>query len=195
MNVRNSYPVALVCVLCAVCVGAPLGAQKPRSEPSGHAKTSESQLVPCDSAWVTVLVVRHADRAGQADSLSAAGVKRAVDLAHVAAAAGVTAIYHSDTKRTRDTAAPLAAALGITPEVYPAKDMAALGQMIRNHYRETVLVVGHSNTVPMIVALGGGPTIAEIAEDTFDDLFVLRFHGCDMEQTTMVHLHYGAPTP
>jgi broad specificity phosphatase PhoE len=152
-------------------------------------------------------VVRHADRAGQADSLSAAGVVRARELAHVASHAGVTAIFTSDTRRTRDTAAPLAAVLGITPEVYPAKDMAALMTRIRRDQPgETVLVVGHSNTVPMIIAaagetfgLGGpgqkGPLPLDLSEDTYDDLFVLRVDACRMDPATVLHLRYGEPSP
>lgn len=85
------------------------------------------------------------------------GVVRAQALAHAAGLAGVTAVYHSDTNRTRDTAAPLARALGLTPVVYPANDVAGVvAQVFADHRGETVLVVGHSNPVPLIIAEAGG---------------------------------------
>jgi hypothetical protein len=62
------------------------------------AASAATATEPCDAPATTILVVRHADRAGQADSLSAAGVARADDLARVALTASVRAIYHSDAR-------------------------------------------------------------------------------------------------
>src|SRR5258708_37686179 len=67
-----------------------------------------------------LILVRHADKAAQpADDppLTAAGAKRAQDLAEALRPAGVTAIITTQLRRTRDTAQPLATALGIVPEV------------------------------------------------------------------------------
>jgi broad specificity phosphatase PhoE len=150
---------------------------------------------PCDAPATTILIVRHADRAGQADSLSEAGVARANDLARVALTANVRAIYHSDTRRTRDTAAPLAAALDIQPGQYPAKEITALiERILRDHAGQTVLIVGHSNTVNMIVAAAGGPTIPELDEKEFDGLFVVHVPPCQ-HTSTLTRLQYGAPSP
>src|SRR5262245_16539074 len=63
----------------------------------------------------TVLIVRHADRDGDKDALTAAGVARAQELVHVASKASVAAIYCTKTERSRKTAEPLAAALKLTP--------------------------------------------------------------------------------
>ena len=146
----------------------------------------------CDDA-TTLLVVRHADRAGKADSLSAAGVERARALVQVAARASVDAIYHSDTARTRLTAEPLAQAFGITPVELPGNDVDGLVQHVFDHHcGGTVVIVAHSNTVPLIVAAFGGPEMPPIAEDDFDDLFVLAVVG---RTATFVKLQYGAPTP
>lgn len=155
-----------------------------------------SQSDPCDGAATTILVVRHADRAGQADSLTTAGVWRAEILAHVAGAAGVKAIYHSDTRRTRQTAEPLAKELGLTPIVYTTKENDTLVERIfAEHEGETVLVVGHSNTVPTIIATAGGPKIADLPDDEFDKLFVVVVPACRRGVSTLVTLQYGAPSP
>src|SRR5215471_7959478 len=67
-----------------------------------------------------LVLVRHADKAAQpADDppLTTAGMKRAQDLATTLQDAGVTAIITTQLRRTRETAQPLATALGLTPEV------------------------------------------------------------------------------
>jgi broad specificity phosphatase PhoE len=151
---------------------------------------------PCDAPGTTIIVVRHADRAGTADSLSAAGVERAKTLIHATERANVKAIYHSDTRRTRDTAAPLATALGIKPQEYPAKEVDALAKRIlRDHAGQTVVVVGHSNTVPMIITAAGGPTVEDLSEAEYDRLFILHVEPCNKRPAPLVEIEFGAPSP
>jgi ketosteroid isomerase-like protein/broad specificity phosphatase PhoE len=151
---------------------------------------------PCERGATTILMVRHAERPGQADSITVAGSWRARALAHVAASAGVQAIYRSDTKRNQLTAEPVAAALGLTPVVYAAKDNDALVQRIfAEHEGGTVLVLGHSNTVPKIIAAAGGPTIPDLPDDEFDRLFVVVVPPCRRGAATLVQLQYGQPSP
>ena len=144
----------------------------------------------------TLLIVRHADRPENQDVLSPDGLARARALVHVGEKAGIVAIYHSDTNRARDTAAPLATALGITPEVYDAKDSASLiNDIFAAHRGERVLVVGHSNTVPQIIAAAGGPTLPDIDANEFDNLFVLTVCRCRRGFATLVNLQYGVQSP
>jgi len=144
-----------------------------------------------------VVLARHADRvAGQApDELSASGVARSQELAHALQKAGISAIIHSDTNRAAQTAAPVAAATGITPAVLPAKDFAAIASEVRSHPGATVLVVGHSNTVPAIVAALGGPQLPDLGDREFDDLLVLTLCRCNGRQARLLHLQYGALSP
>lgn len=151
---------------------------------------------PCDAPGTTIIVVRHADRAGTADSLSAAGAERAKTLIHVTERANVKAIYHSDTRRTRDTVTPLAAALGIKPVEYPAKEVDALAKRIlRDHAGQTVVVVGHSNTVPLIIAAAGGPAMEDLSEAEYDRLFILHAEPCNKGKATLVEIEYGSASP
>jgi hypothetical protein len=55
-----------------------------------------------------------------------------------------------------------------------------------------VLVVGHSTTVPLIIAALGGPRLPEICETVFDNLFVLVPATGKMQ---FVHSRYGAASP
>jgi len=137
------------------------------------------------AAQQTVIFVRHAERAdggagapsmdgAPADpSLSTAGDARAAKLATTLADAGIKGIYTSEFKRTKETAAPLASKLGLQVEVVPSKDYAALAAKVRTgHARDTVLVIGHSNTIPDAIKVFGGPDM-KIADDDYTGIYIL----------------------
>src|SRR6266404_5710460 len=126
------------------------------------------------TAQSTVFIVRHAEKADASKDpdLSEAGRARAEGLAKMLKDANITAIYTTEFKRTQQTAAPLAKALGITATTVPAKDTAALIAKLRGS-NSNALVVGHGNTVPdLIKALGISEPI-NIAENDYDNLFVV----------------------
>jgi len=151
---------------------------------------------PCDKSATTILVVRHAERAGDADSISAAGEWRAKALANVALNAGVKAIYCSDTRRNALTAVPVATALSLKPTVYPAKETKVLVDRIFNlNEGSVVLVIGHSNTVDDIIADAGGPKLEDLPEDEYDRLFVVVVPPCRRGASTLVELQYGNQSP
>jgi broad specificity phosphatase PhoE len=147
-----------------------------------------------------VLVVRHAERApGSGDvPLSEAGKTRARALAAVGTATGVQVIIHTQYQRTQQTAAPLAQALGLTPIVVGTQsDVAAhvrdVAAAARQHTGKTVLVVGHSNTVPHIVTALGGPKLSDLCDAEYDALFTVIL---DAEGgTRVIKATFGAATP
>ena len=147
-----------------------------------------------------VIVVRHAERApGSGDPpISEAGQARARALAEIGKGAGVSAVVTTQFQRTRQTAQPLVEALGITPVVVNtqsdmAKHAADIAAAVRQFAGKTVLVVGHSNTVPAIVAALGGPKYADLCEPEYDNLFTLVL---DAEGgARAVRTRFGAATP
>ena len=151
-------------------------------------------------AATVVLVVRHAERApGSGDPpLSDAGRERATALAEIGKLTGVSAIVTTQLQRTRQTAAPLAEALKITPVVVPtqtdlAKHAAEVAAAVRQQAGKTVLVVGHSNTVPAIVAALGGPKMPDLCESEYDSLITLILDAGG--SVRIVRTRYGTPTP
>jgi broad specificity phosphatase PhoE len=129
-------------------------------------------------AWAqqAIFVVRHAERVDQSrdSALSVAGQARAAALARHLRDAGVTAAFVTDLQRTQQTAAPLAAALGLTLTVMPAAATAQMVERIRrDHPQDVVLVVGHSNTVPEVLKLFGDDAAVTIRDDEYDALFVV----------------------
>ncbi|WP_158703048.1 SixA phosphatase family protein [Allosphingosinicella vermicomposti] len=89
---------------------------------------------------------------------------------------GIAVIYVNSTKRTQQTAAPLAAKLGLTPKMYDPKDTAGLVAMMKAE-AGPVLVVGHSNTVPDIVAGLGGERPAPLSHPDFGDIWKVERDG------------------
>lgn len=154
-----------------------------------------ANLYFCWGPPTTVVLVRHADRQGTADALSNAGVTRAQELAHVMAKSGITAIYTSEALRTQETAAPTAAALGLVPAAVAAADVVGLADRIRaNQAGQSVLVVGHSDSVPQVIAEFGGPAV-DIPADEFDNLYILTLCRCRWQGVALTNLQYGATSP
>ena len=124
---------------------------------------------------LVVFLVRHAEKvdASRNPELSPAGMQRAVQLADVLRDAGISQIFSSDFIRTRDTAAPLAAELGLEVELYDPDDLGALVEQLEK-LGGRHLVVGHSDTTPAAVELLGGDPHGTIDGWTeYDRLYIL----------------------
>ena len=134
-----------------------------------------TSVVPAH-AQKAVLLVRHAEKVDESRDplLSAAGNERAVALSRHLRTAGVTAIYVTEYQRTSLTAAPVAAATRVKPVVVPADHRQELvDRMRKENADDVVLVVGHSNTIPEILALLGHAPPVTIASAEHDNLFVV----------------------
>jgi broad specificity phosphatase PhoE len=133
-------------------------------------------LAPAGAAAVgtqpVVYVMRHLNTpAGQSDpDLLPEGQGAAAALAGRFGEEAPRAIYITDFRRTRQSVAPLAARLGLTPILYDPRDTPGLIARLRAE-PGPVLVVGHSNTVPDIVAALGGTRPAPLAHDDFGDIW------------------------
>jgi broad specificity phosphatase PhoE len=153
----------------------------------------------------TVFLVRHAERAEeprQDPPLTEPGVARSQALARLLGAAGIKAIVTSQFSRTKLTAEPLANKLGVTPTTLSLKTSPAnprqiaeestkeMVDKIMSHAGGSVLVVGHSNSIPDVIKMLGGDVAPAIDEKKFDDLFVVTVYG--KGKAKVAHLKYGA---
>lgn len=133
----------------------------------------------------TVILVRHAEavaNAGNDPELTDAGRARAAALADALRNAGVTAIFTTHYRRTIQTGEPTARAVN-APLIAEKIGGGAGGldayvrrivQVVHEkHAGSTVVIVGHSNTVPALVQAFGGVDAGEIAHDAYDALFVV----------------------
>ena len=142
----------------------------------------------------TIILVRHAEKAAEpaADpALTAAGASRAEMLADLVKDAGVQAVISTQFIRTRTTAAPAAARLGLPVDVLDARltARATADSLLARHRGHTVLVVGHSNTVPAIVEALGAPKPVDICDAGYDNMFMVTVPTTGT--ATAVRLHYG----
>lgn len=144
-----------------------------------------SLLTATSAMAQTVYIVRHAEKAdASADPvLSAAGTERAGALAAALADAHPDLILVSPLQRTSLTAAPTAQSHSVMPVAVPF-DGGAQGQIAATVARvraqpadAVVLIVGHSNTVPLIARALGYAEAADMPECEFDRMTVLHLMG------------------
>ncbi len=193
MHIRFSTSCVLLCSLLLAPL-AFVGLQTPgavQTAPEREAKLQAALAYPR-----TFVLVRHAEKgtdSAQDPALSEAGVERAKELARHLEHAGVTHIFTSEFRRTRETAAPLAIKTGIVATASSAKDLAALQSALQSLPRNSLaLVVGHSNTVPGLVKLLAGKSSERVElalnETDYDRLFVVTQWG--EGQASLLSLRY-----
>jgi len=154
---------------------------------------------------VTVFLIRHAEREDeprQDPPLSQQGIARSQALARLLSSAGIQAIFTSQYNRTKQTAEPLATKLGVTvtsftlklnpsnPRQIAEESTAEVTNKILERAGQSVLVVGHSNSIPDVIKMLGGDSVPTIDERKFDDLFIVTVYAKGKAKVTQ--LKYGA---
>jgi len=120
----------------------------------------------------TIILARHAekDTSETADKndpvLTEAGKQRAERLAKIVKKFKPGAIYSTDFKRTRDTAAPIATRRKLQVQTYDAKKPAELIDAIMKSTTKRSLIVGHSNTIPGLANLLGKKELFKNLDDS-----------------------------
>lgn len=171
-----------------------------------NAPSDVTPVAQSESVFIikTVFLVRHAERADeprQDPPLTEKGVARSEALARLLSTAGVKAIYTSQFARTKLTAEPLAKQLGVTvtplslkispsnPRAIAEESTKETVDKIMSQVDGSVLVVGHSNSIPDVIKMLGGDLVPTIDEKKFDDLFVVTVYATGKAKVT--HLKYG----
>jgi broad specificity phosphatase PhoE len=163
---------------------------------AGVAAAASLALPASAAAQKAVLVVRHGEKISDDDErLTEAGRARAGRLAEMLKKSGIAAIYSTDTERTIGTARPLADALGLKIRIYETAasngnlDFQKLVRRLRVEVPDgVVLVVGHSNTVPLILRALGCAEEVTIQSDEYDNFFVVVPK--EPDKATLVRLRY-----
>jgi broad specificity phosphatase PhoE len=132
-------------------------------------------FVPIVSAQPVVVIVRHAEKAGNGGNdpdLSSEGRVRAGALARILKDSGITAIFTTEFKRTQETAAPTATSIHVTPTVVAAKDTTALVTKL-HQLNGNALVVAHGDTIPNIVKALGIDISINIPDADYSELLIV----------------------
>ncbi len=154
---------------------------------------------------ITVYLVRHAERADeprQDPPLTEKGTARAQELARILGNSNIKAIITSQFSRTKLTADPLAKQANVVvtsitlslspsnPRMISEQSTAEVTNKILERGGESVLVVGHSNSIPDVIKKLGGDVSPAIDEKRFDDLFVVTVYA--KGKAKVAHMKYGA---
>ena len=154
---------------------------------------------------ITVYLVRHAERADeprQDPPLTEKGTLRSQELARALANANVKAIFTSQFQRTKLTAEPLAKQANVpatsislsvnpsNPRMISEQSTAEVANKILERAGQSVLVVGHSNSIPDLIKMLGGDVFPAIDEKKFDDLFVVTVYA--KGKAKVAHMKYGS---
>lgn len=148
----------------------------------------------------TLIIVRHAEKAltpTDDPALTEEGRARAAELARqlvdADVVAGINAIYSTPYKRSLQTARPVADTLNLSINTYdPADTENTLTNIVNEHKGEIVLVVGHSNTLPALIAnLGASKNVPAIADEEYDNIYLISIPW--FGKTKTIRLRYGAP--
>lgn len=154
---------------------------------------------------INVYLVRHAERAEeprQDPPLSELGVQRSRELARMLANANIKTIITSQFARTKLTAEPLAKQANVTvtpislslnpanPRLIAEQSTAEITNKILERPGESVLVIGHSNSIPDVIKMLGGDVTPAIDEKKYDDLFVVTVYA--KGKAKVATLKYGS---
>jgi phosphohistidine phosphatase SixA len=152
------------------------------------------------STWArttVVVLVRHAE-AGESTTgdpdLSAAGEARVGTLgpllSDVLGERKADYLYAADTRRSQQTAAPIANEFKLPINVLASSDWAGLASRIkRDHRGKTVVVVGYASTLPGVLNQLSGESIA-MRDDEFDAVYCVVMPSPG--ETRVLRLRYGA---
>jgi broad specificity phosphatase PhoE len=151
-------------------------------------------------ATTTIIFVRHAEKAESPPDdpeLSEQGKRRVAELTRqlvdADVVAGIDAIYSTPYRRTMETARPLSEALDLPINRYdPGDNEAVLETILKKHKGKIILVVGHSDTIPGLIAdLGASKRVPPIDEMEYDNIYVISIPW--FGKTKTIRLRYGEP--
>lgn len=168
----------------------------------GCVKVGINRVTPITGA-TTVIIVRHAEK-GTDDprdpSLTQAGRERAIALRDALKDAHISAIYSTQYKRNKQTVEPLALQFGLAVIERPvnsensatyAADIAR--EVLAVNQGKTVVVVGHSNTVPQIVQAFSGVPINAMEDSEYDHFFIVEVPASG--EPRLVNVRFGRSAP
>lgn len=128
----------------------------------------------------TIILLRHAEKESEGNDpdLSTSGKKRAERLPSMFEKFRPDAFYATSYVRTRQTLAPWAAQAGKSIVTYDPKDQPAFAEVLKKQAGKTLVVAGHSNTIPALVnLLLGAEQYQPLADSVYNQIWVVEIKG------------------
>ena len=138
-----------------------------------------------------IIIVRHAEKdtmGGSNPGLTADGENRADRLSHSFPGITPDEFYSTNYIRTVATVKPWAKMAGKEVKLYDAKSQAAFAEIIKLETGKTIVIAGHSNTVPPLVNLILGKEKYSLLKDNeYDKIFLITINDGIIKDTVMVY--------
>lgn len=147
---------------------------------SGFSQENQQEM---ESEITTYYFIRHAEK-NRIDAklkdpkLNADGLKRAENWSKILGNIKFDAVYSTDYSRTIETGQPIATNNNLKITIYKPDDKNEIKTFLKNTKGKTVLIVGHSNTIPDFVnAVIGQKKYDEIDDTNNGNLYIVTFIG------------------
>jgi len=140
--------------------------------------------VQAQSKTTTIIIIRHAEKeiiTGDAQMkadppLSAEGKTRAENLVTALKEFSPSGVFSTNYERTRATLAPLSKKLGLEIQLYDARNQQPFSEKLKAMEGSTIVIAGHSNTVPRLVNLliGDSSKYADLDDSVYNKIYIVR---------------------
>ena len=146
----------------------------------------------------SIILVRHAEKAKGVSIdpwLDSDGRARAKELDYILNHVNLDAIYATPFKRTIQTVMPIATNKDVKITTYKTGgEETFLKKVLKVHSGGTVLIVGHSNTIPKLVnVLLGEERFKSLEDNIYDNLFFVT--AAALGNARVIRLRFGVHTP
>lgn len=138
-----------------------------------------------------VFLTRHAEKRsdeGRDPNLTEQGSKRAQNLSYALSKSQLSAVYSTNYKRTVQTATPTASDQNLEVTFYQPSSSELAETIAEKHKGQKVLVVGHSNTTPELLAALGVKEQVVIDHEQYGDLYLVILKNGEFDQ--MIEFSY-----
>lgn len=145
------------------------------------------------SEVTTFILVRHAEKANDGTEdpdLTYEGAARARRLAFMLKDTPLAAVYSTNFRRTKNTAAHVAEVKDLQVLSYEPHKPDVISEMINKHKGGTVLLVGHTNNIPWTANLLLGKEVYDDYEESEYGILLIVSVGKTNEGTVATRLNY-----
>ncbi|MDH5380648.1 MAG: histidine phosphatase family protein [Cyclobacteriaceae bacterium] len=138
----------------------------------------------------TIIIVRHAEKLqdGKDPDLSEIGKERALKLSEILSETKIDALFSTKFKRTTQTLAVIAKKKHLETNYYSPSDSVFILDYLKKNIGATIVISGHSNTVPGIVNYLCNSKLPDLKESEYDNLFII--HLSEGKPATYLKLKY-----
>lgn len=139
----------------------------------------------------TIYIVRHAEKVDDSTDpeLSDAGKERAQKLAEMLDKIEIDAIYSTNYKRTLATVNPISKRKEVEVQLYDSRNEVEYQRIYEQNIGKTILISGHSNTVPMAANFYiGEDRLEKFDESDYGNFLILLVS--EIGDSKLFHLTY-----